>query len=280
MHQKYILCSECGKMYRIGEKVFRCPRCGGSLEVVFDYKKIRGLTWKKLRGRPFNHSRYRELYPVDRLVSIQEGGTPLVRSANIERKGKLPFKVWFKYEAQNPTGSFKDRGSSIEIARALEAGAKKVMCASTGNMGASVAAYSGIANLDCVIFTPKDAAKVKMEQILAYGARVYHITGDYTAAARMVEAACKKFGFYLLGDYLWRREGTKSVGFEIADQMLGSGEKIPDYVVCPIGNGTLISAVWKAFRELRHLGLIRKLPRMLGVQAAGCQPVCRAFRKG
>lgn len=277
MHQKYILCSDCGKMYRLRERVFRCSRCGGSLEVVFDYTKFKGLTWKRFRSRPFNHARYRELYPVKELVSIQEGGTPLVRSANVEGKKKLPFKVWFKFEAQNPTGSFKDRGSSVEVARALEAGARRVMCASTGNMGASVAAYSGIANLPCTIFTPKDTVQVKMEQILAYGARVYHINGDYSTAARMVEAACKKYGFYLLGDYLWRREGTKSVGYEIADQMLLSGGE-PDYIVCPIGNGTLISAVWKAFKELHHLKLVRKLPRMVGVQARTCPPVYEAFR--
>ena len=280
MHQKYILCSECGKMYTLGKKIFRCSRCGGSLEVVFDYRKLRGLSWKKFRSRPFNHTRYRELYPVKAPVSIQEGGTPLIRSANIEKKSRLPFKLWFKFEAQNPTGSFKDRGSSIEIARALDAGARRVMCASTGNMGASVAAYSGIANLSCVIFTPADTAKVKMEQILAYGARIYHISGDYSTAARMVEVACKKFGFYLLGDYLWRREGTKSVAFETADQMLQSEGTGPDYLVCPIGNGTLISACWKALRELHHFGLIRKLPKMIGVQAGKCQPVCRAFNSG
>jgi threonine synthase len=146
-------------------------------------------------------------------------------------------------------------------------------------MGASVAAYSGIANLNCVIFTPTDTAKVKMEQILAYGVRIYHVSGDYATAAKMVEVACKKFGFYLLGDYLWRREGTKSVAFEIADQMLQSQGAGPDCIVCPIGNGTLISACWKALRELHHLGLVRKLPRMIGVQAGTCSPVCTAFRK-
>ena len=244
------------------------------MEVIFDYAKMKKLSRRKILARPFNHARYREFYPVRNLVSIQEGGTPLVRSKNIEQEFKLPFELYFKYEAQNPTGSFKDRGSSVEIARALELGARRVICASTGNMGASVAAYSAMANLACYIFTPKFAPQIKMEQILAYGAKVYHIRGDYTKAARMVERANNEFGIYMLGDYLWRREGTKSVGFEICDQL-----KNPDYVICPIGNGTLISAVWKAFKEFRTLGWIKHRPKMIGVQASTCQPVCRAFAR-
>lgn len=279
MFEKHILCSDCGKSYPVKARIFRCFKCRGSLEVVFDYLRLkRTLSRRKLLARPLNHARYRELYPVRSLVSIQEGGTPLVRSRNLESEFKLPFELWFKYEAQNPTGSFKDRGSSVEIARALDLGAQRAICASTGNMGASVAAYSALAGLECSIFTPRDAAPVKMEQILAYGARVYHIRGDYTRAARMVERANDEFGIYMLGDYLWRREGTKSVGFEIADQMLLSrGE--PDYVVCPVGNGTLLSATWKAFKEFKTLGWVKKKPRMMGVQASTCSPVYTAFRR-
>ena len=151
MFEKHILCSGCGKRYPLKARVFRCFKCNGSLEVIFDYKKMRKLPRRRLLSRPFNHSRYREFYPVKNLVSVQEGGTPLVRSRNLEREFKLPFELWFKYEAQNPTGSFKDRGSSVEVARALDLGAQRVICASTGNMGASVAAYSAMANLKCHI---------------------------------------------------------------------------------------------------------------------------------
>lgn len=275
MFEKGIVCSGCGRDYNLKGPVFRCE-CGGSLDVVYDYPKMRrSVKRKKLLARPLNHARYAEFYPLRDPLSIQEGATPLVRSHRLEREFRLPFKLWLKYEAQNPTGSFKDRGSSVEVAKALDFRAKKVICASTGNMGASVSAYSGMAGLKCAIVVPQDAAEIKMEQILAYGARVIRITGDYTRAAEFVEYAHKVKGYYLLGDYLWRREGTKSVGFELADQMEGI-----DYVVCPIGNGTLISAVWKAFQEFKKMGWLARLPRLVGVQAAGCSPVCRAFRDG
>ena len=270
MHEKHVLCAGCGKTYRTDTRLVRCE-CGDSLEVVFDYRKMKKAVGK-FKSRPFNHSRYLELYPVKKLVSVQEGATPLVRSKNIEKGFGLKFELYFKYEAQNPTGSFKDRGSSVEIAKALELRGKHVICASTGNMGASVAAYSAMANLKCSIFTPRDAPAVKMEQILAYGADVYHLAGDYTMAANLVEHIKRDHVYHLAGDYLWRREGTKSVGFEMAEQLKGI-----NYVVCPVGNGTLISATWKAMKEFKTLGLIGYKPRMVGVQATGCAPLCNAM---
>jgi len=275
MHEKHILCSTCGRTYKTSQRIFRCGKCGGSLEVVFDYGKIK-VTKSLLRSRAFNHMRYSELYPVKKAVSVQEGGTPLVRSSNLERLFRMNFQLWFKNECSNPSGSFKDRGSSVEVAKALEFRAKKVVCASTGNMGASVSAYSGIANLECFIFTPEDAVPVKLEQILGYGARLYKISGSYSQAERLVREANRKYGIYLLGDYLYRREGTKSVGFEILDQLDFKARNL--WIVSPVGNGTLISAVWKAVKEFETLGLIKEKPRLIGIQAEGCSPVTRAFR--
>ncbi len=276
MFEKNILCSSCGKKYATNETIFRCKRCKGSLEIVFDYnklkKKVKPSTLKKRR---FNHLRYRELFPVKKPLTLGEGGTDLLRSKNIEKELGFRFKLYFKNETENPTGSFKDRGSSIEVARALETKAKKVVCASTGNMGASVSAYSEPTNLDCFIFIPGDASKTKIEQILAYGAKVFQIKGNYTQAAQLAEQSFNKGKAYLLGDYLYRREGTKSVGFEIAEQLPGV-----DYVFCPIGNGTLISAAWKAFNEFKAMGLIRTRPRMIGIQATGCSPVHKAWKSG
>ncbi|NIO19427.1 MAG: threonine synthase [Candidatus Aenigmarchaeota archaeon] len=277
MFEKHILCNTCGGTYAIGKKIFRCEGCGGSLELIFDYKKMK-ITKEILRSRSFNHMRYRELYPVRKPVSIQEGGTPLIRSNNIEHSLGLNFQLWFKNECVNPSGSFKDRGSSIEIAKAKEFREKKVICASTGNMGASVSAYSGIANLECLIFTPEDAIPVKLEQILGYGAKLYQISGSYSQAAKLVETANKNYGIYLLGDYLYRREGTKSVGFEILDQLDFKTKNT--YIVSPVGNGTLISAIWKSIKEFETLGLIKDKPILIGIQAEGCNPVVKAFRNG
>lgn len=273
MHERFILCPECGKRYPIKTKVFFCE-CGGTLEVIFDYRKIRKGFRERLNQREFNQSRYIELYPVRKLVTVKEGGTPLIRSKNLEKVLGLKFKLYFKYEAQNPTGSFKDRGSSVEIAKAMEFGAKKVICASTGNMGASVAAYSGMANLKCLVVTPMDARIVKLEQMMAYGADVHRIDGDYVKAARLVEDVYRKYDIHLLGDYLFRREGTKSIGFEISEQVDA------DYVFSPIGNGTLISATWKAVNEFKALGVTKNIPKMVGIQSSGCSPVTKAYKKG
>ena len=275
MFETRILCPLCGNAYSLITMIFKCRKCGSTLEVEFDYGRLKkSVTKEKLASRPFLHSRYLELYPVKNILSLQEGGTALLRSRNLERELKLGFELYFKYEGTNPTGSFKDRGSSLEVAKALEFRAKRVVCASTGNMGASVAAYSGIANLKCSIFTPKDTASTKMEQILAYGAKVYHTSGDYTQAMKIAEEIAREGKAYLLGDYLYRREGTKSIGFEIAEQLPN-----PDYVFCPVGNGTLITATWKAFREFKLLGFQKSLPRMAGIQAEECSPVVKAFRE-
>jgi len=275
MFASRIFCPSCGNAYPLGTLIFKCRKCGSTLEIGFDYGRLKkSLSRERLASRPFLHSRYRELYPVKDIISIQEGGTALVRSRNLEKELKLKFELFFKFEGTNPTGSFKDRGSSVEIAKALEFHVKRTVCASTGNMGASVAAYSGLASLKCSIFTPKDTASTKMEQILAYGADVYHISGDYTQAMKMAEEVSREGKAYLLGDYLYRREGTKSIGFEIAEQLPN-----PDYVFCPVGNGTLITATWKAFREFKILGFQKTLPKMAGIQAQECSPIAKAFRE-
>ncbi len=265
--------------YPLNRMVFRCEKCGGSLEVLFDYFKMsREVNREKLRSREFSHSRYIEFFPVIELVSLKEGGTPLIRSRNIEREQKLKFELYFKNEAVNPTGSFKDRGSSVEISKALEFRAKRGVCASTGNMGASVAAYSSLVGLPCHIFTPKDSVATKIQQILAYGAKLYRVSGDYSRAAEMVEEAFRSHKAYLLGDYLYRREGTKSVGYEIIDQMDFRMEGTSIFV--PVGNGTLISAIWKACKEMYMMGLSHSKPRLCGIQSSRCDPVTRAFTEG
>lgn len=273
MHEKHILCYDCGAKYSINNVIFRCVKCGGSLEVVFDYGKLkRSMKRQEILSRPLNHMRYRELYPVKNPVSMNEGGTTIIRSRNLEKELGLGFQLWFKNEGLNPTGSFKDRGSSVEIARAYELGYRNAVCASTGNMGASVSAYSSIKNIRCGIVIPDDAAPTKIDQIAAYGASVYMVKGDYTLAAEVADKAFREHGIYLLGDYLFRREGTKSVGFELADQMRA------DYIFCPVGNGTLISAVWKAYQELNRIGFANYAPKLIGVQAATCSPVAKAFK--
>ena len=267
MHVKYLQCSECKKRYDKGELIYKCD-CGGSIEIIYDYEEIKDkISWDELRKRPFNHWRYREFYPiidVANIVSLEEGGTPLIKS-------KVYENLLYKCEHLNPTGSFKDRGSALEVSKAIEFGAGEVVCASTGNMGASVAAYASRGGIKATIYVPDETLGNKIKQIRAYGADIRIVKGDYTRAMNLAKRAYERDGIYLLGDYTYRGEGEKSVGFEIMDQTY------PDYIISPIGNGTLLHGLWKGMKEMKLVGLINRLPKLVGVQAKGCNTVVKAF---
>jgi threonine synthase len=277
MHVKFLQCVSCGKTYPKRPPVFRCA-CGQSLRVAYDYDEIRKkVDWPLLRSREFNHWRYREFFPSEKdenIITLNEGGTPMLRSARLGEMLGLK-NLFFKVEGLNPTGSFKDRGTTVEMSMALEFGAKKLACASTGNMGASVSAYAARAGIRAKIFVPRDTTAAKLRQMKFYGAGIKKINGDYTKALRMSVLQSKKNKYYLMGDYPYRGEGEKSVGFEIVDHLYGV-----DFIISPIGNGTLIGGIWKGLCEMREVGLLRKLPRLAGVQARGCNTVAKAFEKG
>lgn len=285
MHVRGLRCVSCG--WSTKERlVYRCERCGGPLEIIYDYEEIAGrVSWNLLRRRHFNHWRYQEFFPIAKkaaVISLDEGGTHLIRSARIGPA--LGFKnIFFKCENLNHTGSFKDRGSTIEISKAREFGAATVVCATTGNMGASVAAYCAAANLEAKIFVPRTVAKLKLKQIQTYGAEIVKVRGDYTAAKNLAEAAFKSGGgaTYLAGDYPYRGEGEKSIAFEIADELGETGgdhiRTAADVIIAPIGNGTLVSSIWKGYKEMNLANLAGHAPQLIGVQAAGCAPVIKAF---
>ncbi len=272
MRIKYLQCVRCGRTYPKDEIRYRCD-CGDSLEIVYDYSTLHA-TWDELRKRTFCHWRYREFYPElkkDDIITMGEGGTPLVRSRSVF-KGD----VMFKLESINPTCSFKDRGSTIEISQAYAYGARNIVCASTGNMGASVAAYCARGGISCTIYVPHGTPRIKMLQMEGHGATIKTVEGDYTLAAIVAKRQFEENGIYLAGDYPYRSEGEKSVGFEIMDQIRGD----IDVIACPIGNGTLLHGMWKGLKEMKMAGLIHRLPRILGVQAEGCNTVVKAFENG
>ena len=270
MYVKYLQCYLCGKKYGREHLHYHCA-CGGSFDLIYDYAYLKKhIKWKHLRERPFNHWRYKEFFPFfkeDKIVTLGEGGTALVESS-------LEKNVWFKSEVLNPTGAFKDRGSSIELSQARKMKAKHIICASTGNMGASVSAYSARAGIPCTIVVPQVAAQEKIMQIRHYGARVKQIKGDYTAAEKLAYAMYQKKDAYLVGDYAYRGEGQKSVGYEILDQM-----KDVNYVFVAVGNGTLLSGLWKGMKEFRKVGLVRKLPKIVAVQVTGCNTGVKAWKE-
>ncbi|MBI3002625.1 MAG: threonine synthase, partial [candidate division NC10 bacterium] len=172
---------------------------------------------------------------------------------------------------------FKDRGSLVEISKAKERGAKAVCVASTGNMAGSVAAYASIAAITCYVLVPEGTAIGKMAQALSYGARLLQVRGTYTDAARLTEEMSREYGFYLAGDYAFRVEGQKSQAFEIIEQL---DWRPPGALIVPMGCGTNLAAIWKGFKEFYELGLIDSLPRLIGVQPEGCQPIVSAFNQG
>lgn len=219
---------------------------------------------------------YKDYLPVtDKtpLITLYEGDTPLIYAKHISNE--LGVKVYLKYEGMNPTGSFKDRGMVVAIAKALEEGAKAVICASTGNTSASASAYSAVAGLKSIVLIPEGAIALgKLAQALTYGAQVIAVKGNFDSALNLVREAGQKFPVTIVNSINpYRIEGQKTASFEICD-VLGDA---PDYLFIPVGNAGNITAYWKGFREYREIGKSKKLPKMMGFQAEGSAPIVRGY---
>ncbi len=276
----HLRCIACGREYDRREVIYQCPHCSGLLEVVFDLGEV-SVTKAEIRRRAFNLWRYRELMPVEdytRVVSLNEGGTPLYKADTLAEEIGVK-ELYIKNEGANPTGSFKDRGMTVGVTKALELGASAVGCASTGNTSASLAAYAAKAGIKCLVLLPAGKIAIgKLAQALLHGATVVGIKANFDVALKLVREICAKHNIYLLNSINpWRLEGQKSEAFEIADQL---DFVSPDRVVVPVGNCGNISAIWKGFREFHELGLVDELPVMTGVQAEGASPLVKAFKAG
>ncbi len=267
----YFRCVKCGFTEKDGKKqMMLCPSCGSNLDVMYNYDRISLSKKKNLSMWTFG-----ELLPVSADPSALRtviGGTPLIESRNTE--GLL-----FKDDTRNPSLSFKDRASAIAIMKCIELGKKGVTTASTGNAAASLAALSALAGLKCVIFVPENAPPAKLAQILIHGSRLVKIKGTYDEAFDIATAFSRKSGYYLrnTGINPFMTEGKKTVSFEMHVQTdIG---KI-DNVFVSVGDGCIIGAVYKGFWELKKIGAIKKIPRVIGVQASGASPIATAFKKG
>ncbi len=220
-------------------------------------------------------ARYGERLPLTAktpMVDLQEGSTPLVLSRNIGPALGLK-RLFFKYEGLNPTGSFKDRGMVVAVAKAMEEGARVLVCASTGNTSASAAAYAASQRLRAIVVIPSgQIAMNKLSQALMYGAKVVQIKGNFDAALTTVRELAENYPVALVNSVNpYRLEGQKTAAFEIVD-VLGEA---PDYVVLPVGNAGNITAYWKGFKEELAAGRTAQLPRMVGAQAEGAAPIVR-----
>jgi threonine synthase len=274
----YLECILCKEQWSERQTATRCLKCGGPLEVLYDYDYIRSrLNRYSLKNSPLSALKYLDFYPIvnaRHLISLDEGGTPLFELTNLATQLGLK-RLLLKDEGHNPTGAFKDRGSMVELSKAREHGAQALGVASTGNMAASVSAYAAKAQIPCYVLIPDGVSIGKISQTLAYGARVIQVRGTYDDAARLTVEMASNHGHYLAGDYAFRAEGQKSQAFEMVEQLFW---KPPDVVVVPMGCGTNLASIWKGFKEFRDLDLIEYTPQMIGVQAIGCEPIVKAFR--
>lgn len=247
-------------------------------EVKMDFDVVnKRINFDYFKKAPALVSKYLSLLPINdyrNFVSLSEGGTPLIKSKAIGPKYGID--LYFKVEGKNPTGSFKDRGSAVEISVAKELGVKAIVVASTGNMAASCACYAAAAGIPCFIFVPEDTPQTKLAQVISYGGKIVQIKGTYNDAAELAEKVAGELNFYLAGDYAFRLEGQKTAAYEIIDQLFF---QVPDAILVPIGCGTNISAYAKGFEEYRALGLIESVPKVYGVQAEGASPVVRCVEK-
>ena len=253
----FLECTGCSSIIREA-KSYSCPHCGDLLQIRYDLRSVKDKFRSALdKGGGLSVWRYRALLPISSsdVVTIGEGGTGLPHSSYLSQELCVR-ELYFKNEGQNPTGSFKDRGMTVAITRALEIGVKSVICASTGNTSASMAAYAAKAGMKAIVLIPKGKiAKGKLLQANIHGARIVEVKGNFdralTKAKHMTE---KRKDLYLVNSVNpYRIEGQKTSAFEIWEQL---ERRVPDYVFVPVGNAGNISAIWKGFRE-NSLGSLR-----------------------
>lgn len=245
-------------------------------EVVMDLDSIKSkINLDYFRSTPPNLLKYLPLLPITKqaeFITLRETATPLIKSRKFGQD--MALELYLKVEGKNPTGSFKDRGTAVEISVAREKGAKAIILASTGNMAASCACYAAAAGLACFILVPEGVPPGKLSQVLAFGGHIVQVKGTYNDAANLAYKIALEMGFYLAGDYAFRLEGAKTAAFEVIDQLLF---QVPDYLVVPIGCGTNLGGYYKGFMDYYRLGLIDRLPKFIGVQASGAQAVVNSF---
>ena len=270
--------ASCDTTFTLDETRYTCKACGANLQVEYDYDAIRE-TWKRdsLKADPdLTMWRYMPLYPVEsRIDSPPVGWSPLFEAPRLRDEMGLG-SLQIKDDGRNPSASFKDRASAIALVRAREMGQELVTGASTGNAASSTAVLAAAMGIRARIFVPRTAPPAKVAQMLAFGAEVLAVDGVYDDAFDLCLAATDKYGWYNrnTGYNPFTREGKKSVSFEICEQR---GWKVPDLVVVPVGDGNIISGVWKGFCDLQRIGFIDRMPRLLAAQAEHSDAIVSAL---
>jgi len=285
-------CSKCGPLAELAEPVYVCPECCGNLDVVLDVERVRSAHSPASVGAGADRSLWRyaallavNVPPASTAALRSVGGTPLFPVSRVAEHCGLQ-QVWIKDDSRLPTASFKDRASAVVVARALDLGITRLITASTGNAGVALAGMAAAAGLEAVILVPESAPPAKIAQLLVFGARLVLVKGNYAAAFNLSLQAARELGLYCrsTGYNPFTLEGKKTAAFEIAEQLCAESAEdgrdtwvAPDCVFVSVGDGNIIGGVHKGFKELHALGWTRRVPRMMGVQAAGSAAIYNAF---
>jgi threonine synthase len=277
---KGLRCRECGEVYPVGP-IHVCELCFGPLEVVYDYEKIKKVLSKEaISSRKKSMWRYKELLPIDGepSVGIDAGFTPLIKANRLAKVLGVK-ELYIKNDTVNhPTFSFKDRVVSVAISKAREFGFNTVACASTGNLANSVAANAAACGMKSYIFIPYNLEQAKVLNTQIYGANVIGIKGNYDEVNRLSSEIAGKYGWAFVNINIrpYYAEGSKTLGLEVAEQL---GWRIPKNIVIPMASGSLLTKVYKGFKELYELGLVPELDvKLYGAQATGCSPISTAVK--
>jgi threonine synthase len=282
---KTLKCISCGKEHSLDEVKYVCSACGGNLEVIYDYNLIKKrFTQDELKENSYlDMWRYADILPVDDLKDVSPlriGYTPLYRNKRLADEIGVG-EIYIKDDTTNPSSSFKDRASAVVVKRLLETyddDKRIIATASTGNAASSLSCISASLGIKNIIFVPETAPIPKITQLLVFGANVIMVKGSYDDAFDLCVKACDEFGWYNrnTGYNPFTREGKKTAAFEICEQLEW---EVPDKVFVPVGDGNIISGIWKGFLEFKKIGFIDKLPKLVAVQSENSNAVYNAFIK-
>lgn len=279
---KGLKCRECGREYPV-DPIYVCEFCFGPLEVAYDYDGIKGvLTKEKILSRPQNLWRYKELLPIDGepTIGLHSGYTPLVKADRLAKLLGMKDLYIKDDTVTHPTLSFKDRVVSVALSKAKEFGFDTVACASTGNLAHSVSAHGAAAGLKRFIFIPATLEKSKIVASLAYEPNLIAVDGNYDDVNRLCSEVANKYNWAFVNINIrpFYAEGSKTQGYEIVEQL---GWKTPDAVVVPCASGSLLTKIWKSFKEMEQLGLTDSVnTKVFSAQATGCSPIVTAIKEG
>lgn len=285
----HLECSHCGEEYNADELHRLCPACDSPLLARYDLQAAAAvITPGQISERENDMWRWREVLPVrepENVISLGEGGTPLIHAQRLGEQVGLS-QLYIKDEGGNPTGSFKARGLSMAVSRAVELGVEEFVIPTAGNAGGALAAYAARAGKPAHVYMPKDAPPVNIAEVHLSGAHLELVDGLIGDAGRLAGEGAAQHGWFPVSTLKepYRIEGKKTMGYELALQFAPSPEwqwELPDVIFYPTGGGTGLIGMWKAFDEMSRLGWIGDhRPRMVSVQAEGCAPIVRAFHDG